>query len=158
MKLKNILTLLLCIAFPILVGALSGYITNSAILGWYANLLKPSFNPPNYLFAPVWTALYLLMGISLYLIWQTYSSKLRSTAIFAFCLQLFLNFCWSIIFFSFKRPDFALIEIILLWVAILYMIISFGRLNAKAAYLQLPYIFWVSFAVLLNEAIWWLNK
>ncbi len=158
MKARYILRFIICLAIPLLVGSLSGYLTVSAITGWYADLIKPSFNPPNYLFAPVWTSLYLLMGVSLYMVWHTEPSKTRTRAVLVFYIQLFLNFWWSIFFFRFERPDIALVEIALLWVSILYMIITFHKIKPIAAYLQIPYLLWVSFAAILNQAIWWLNR
>ena len=122
------------------------------------NLIKPPFNPPNYLFGPVWSALYLLMGVSLFMIVKMEKSELRINAILVFGIQLFLNFWWSIFFFRFHRPDVALAEIVLMWFAILFMIFSFYKAKPVAAYLQIPYLLWVSFASVLNASIWWLNK
>lgn len=158
MKAKNFFVLILCIAVPLITGGISGVLTSSAITGWYAELIKPSFNPPNYLFAPVWTVLYILMGVSLFLIYRLQASELRSNALLVFAGQLFLNFWWSVFFFSFQRPDVALAEILLLWLSIVYMIYSFRKLNVTAAYLQIPYLCWVSFAALLNYSVWQLNK
>ena len=158
MKARSILRFIICLAIPVLVGGLSGYLTSGAIANWYADLIKPSFNPPNYLFGPVWTTLYLLMGVSLYMVWHTEPSKTRTRAVLVFYIQLLLNFWWSIFFFRFQRPDIALIEIVVLWVSILYMIITFYKLKPWAAFLQIPYLLWVTFAAILNQAIWWLNR
>lgn len=157
MKTRDIAVLILCIAMPLIAGGISGALTASAITDWYAGLVKPSFNPPNYLFGPVWTTLYVLMGISLYMIYQSEKSAARSNALLVFALQLFLNFWWSIFFFSFQRTDIALAEIALLWLSIVWMIVSFRKIKPVAAYLQIPYLCWVSFASLLNAAIWTLN-
>ena len=137
---------------------MSGAVTSGAIDYWYSDLLKPSFNPPNYVFAPVWTGLYILMGVSLFIIWNSEPGLLRSKAILIFLTQLFLNFWWSIFFFSFERPDVALVEIVVLWLSIAYMIYVFFKVKPIAAYLQVPYLAWVSFAAVLNQSIWWLNR
>ncbi len=152
------ITLLACVALPVVIGSLSGLANVDSINGWYSTLNKPSFNPPNYLFGPVWTLLYFLMGISLYLVLQTPKSDVRNTALILFAIQLLLNFSWSFIFFYFQSPFAALIIILLMWVSILTMIIYYFRLSHSAAYLQIPYILWVSFATVLNGAIWYLNK
>ncbi len=149
--------LFFCILIPLLIGGASGASTASSITTWYATLNKPFFNPPNYLFGPVWTALYMLMGISLFLILETPKSELRKKAITAFCVQIFLNFWWSIIFFKHHALGAALVEIVLIWVSILSMILTFRKISKTAAYLQVPYLLWVSFATVLNAAIWHLN-
>jgi translocator protein len=156
-SMNKFLKLVLCIAGPLFTGFLAGIVTSENIQIWYQTLNKPPFNPPNFLFAPVWTTLYTLMGISLFLILQSKKSDLRSKAISIFCLQWFLNFCWSFIFFKFHNLGFALVEIICMWVSILYMIYIFKKINPWAAYLQIPYILWVSFASVLNASIWLLN-
>lgn len=159
MKVKTVFQFLLCITVPLAIGGLSGYLTASEINDdWFVNLIKPSFNPPNYLFGPVWSALYFLMGFSLFLIAKKEASQYRTNAILVFGMQLFLNFWWSIFFFRFHRPDIALAEIILMWLFILWMIYSFYKVKPVAAYLQIPYLLWVSFASLLNASFWWLNK
>jgi tryptophan-rich sensory protein len=139
------------------IGGLSGYATMVEVTGWYTTLHKPSFNPPNTVFGPVWSLLYLLMGISLYLIWKQPKSSDRNKAVGVFFVQITLNFFWSIIFFNLHSIDFALVEIIAMWLAILAMIVIFYRVNKPAALLQIPYICWVSFATLLNAAIYYLN-
>jgi translocator protein len=159
MMLKEIwISLLVCIAIPLVTGSLAGLANVNSINNWYATLAKPSFNPPNYLFGPVWTVLYILMGISLYFIFQSPKSELRNTALFIFAIQLLLNLSWSFIFFYFQSPFYALIIIIAMWIGILLMIISFFRISHPAAYLQIPYLLWVSFATVLNGAIWYLNR
>ena len=157
MTIKNILRLLACIAFPVAVGGFSGFLTVANISGWYTTLAKPSFNPPNYLFGPVWTLLYVLMGVSFYLVLNQPKSKERSLGFAIYGIQLFLNFWWSIIFFSLKRVDFAMVEIVVLWITILGMIIVFFKVKKQAAYLQIPYLLWVSFASALNLGILLLN-
>lgn len=147
----------LCLIAPLAVGAISGIATASNISSWYVTLNKPSFNPPNYLFGPVWTTLYTLMGISLYLVLQTANSIHKTKAIRIFWIQLALNFCWSFLFFQFHLLGIALIEIILMWLSIFLMIKNFYTIHKTAALLQLPYIMWVSFATLLNASLWYLN-
>lgn len=156
MKNKFVL-LLLCLLIPLIVGFLSGMATAESITTWYAGLNKPSFNPPNYLFGPVWTLLYTLMGVSLFLILRVGPHPLRSKAIVIFSVQLVLNALWSFLFFAFHAPGWALLEIGLLWVCILYMIFMFGRISRVAGLLQIPYLLWVTFATLLNAAIYYLN-
>lgn len=139
-------------------GLIGSFFTTPQIFSWYSTLVKPSFNPPNWVFGPVWTLLYVLMGISLYLVWQgSGEAKLKQAAIVAFVGQLILNIFWSICFFGFQQPFLALIEIIVLALNIILTIYLFSRLNKKAAYLLIPYILWVSFAAVLNFAIWYLN-
>jgi translocator protein len=158
MKLRSILSLILCLSLPLLVGAISGYATSSNISNWYVFLVKPSFNPPNWLFGPVWTSLYLLMGISLYLIWKSQAGAGRKQALLLFAIQLAFNFGWSFIFFYFHEIGWALIEILALWLSILLTIISFYKVDKTAAYLQIPYLLWVSFATVLNASIFYLNR
>lgn len=157
MKAKNILSLVLCVLFTLCVGAVSGIATASGINGWFMALNKPFFNPPYYLFGPVWTALYILMGISFYMVLQAPASVDRKNAVAIFLVQLFLNFCWSFIFFRYQLVGWALVEIICIWLSIVTMIIIFSKINKTAAALQIPYLLWVTFASILNAAIWWLN-
>ena len=157
MKGKNILTLLICLTIPLVIGSISGILTADNITTWYVTLNKPSFNPPNYLFGPVWTLLYLLMGVSLYFVWQAPASVDKRNALVIFAIQLALNFVWSFLFFEFKQLGVALVEILLLWACILATILLFSRINKTAAYLQNPYFRWVSFSTLLNFSILQLN-
>jgi tryptophan-rich sensory protein len=154
---KRILQVAGCILLTMSIGGLSGFATIAGVNGWYKTLQKPGFNPPNSIFGPVWSLLYLLMGISLALILGQEKSKERSNSIRAFALQMLLNFFWSVIFFNLHAVGWALIEIILMWLSILTMIILFYRVNKPAALLQIPYICWVSFASILNVAIFHLN-
>ena len=156
-SLKYIPSLLICLLIPLTIGCLSGFFTSSAISTWYVTLNKPSFNPPNFIFAPVWTTLFTLMGISLFVIWNSAKGFRRNNALLIFAVQIVLNFIWSFLFFNFESPGLALIEITMLWCSILMMIIYFGRISRFAAALQVPYLLWVSFASILNTAIWHLN-
>jgi len=144
---------------PLAIGGFSGFLTANEVNGdWFNSLVKPSFNPPNYLFGPVWSTLYLLMGVSLFMAVKEVGGELRTNAILLFCIQIFLNFWWSIFFFRFQRPDVALVEIIVMWFSILAMIFALHKVKPLAAYLQIPYLLWVSFATALNASFWWLNK
>lgn len=156
-QMKKTLYLFACVLLPLSVGGISGIATLDGIRDWYINLQKPFFNPPNYLFGPVWTFLYLNMGISFYLILQSDESRIKKEAITVFSIQLFLNFCWSFLFFHFHLIGVAFAEIILLLLFILAMINSFNKVNRMAAWLQLLYLLWVSFASILNGAIFCLN-
>jgi translocator protein len=157
MKPSQILAPGLCIALPLTAGAIAGIATTSNLDPWYAHLVKPGFNPPAYLFGPVWTFLYILMGISLFLVWRSSPGALRNRAMLVFGIQLALNFTWSFVFFHFRQPGWAFVEIIMIWISILAMILVFYRISKTAALMQVPYLLWVSFASLLNGSIWWLN-
>jgi len=150
--------LIVSLIIPIGIGSIAGIFTSNAIPEWYATLNRPSFNPPSYLFGPVWTALYILMGISMFLIWNTPKTALRKKALTVFGIQLFFNFWWSILFFSFHTILLSVIDILLMWFFIIYMITLFKKIKPIAAYLQIPYLFWVTFATVLNISIWYLNK
>jgi tryptophan-rich sensory protein len=154
---KHILPLVICLAIPMLVGFLGSLATNPEITGWYANLIRPSFNPPNWLFGPVWTILFLLMGFALFGIWRQRPSKARTTALVMFAIQLLLNLAWSFIFFYFHALLWALLEILVLLNAIALTIRSFGKIDRRAAMLLLPYWAWVLFATFLTYSIWRLN-
>jgi len=156
-SIKVIGALIICLIIPLAVGGISGFATATSITDWYVTLNKPSFNPPNYLFAPVWTTLYALMGISLFFVWKSSEGRDRNNALVIFTIQLTLNFIWSFLFFKFNLIGVALVEIVLLWISILMMIIFFRRISKLAAFLQVPYLLWVSFASVLNAAIWLLN-
>ena len=155
---SNTLKLIISILFTVGLGSLGGIFTVNEIPNWYAGLQKPDFNPPNWLFGPVWTLLYTLMGISFYLVWKHPASSKRNRAILFFIIQFILNFFWSIIFFKEHALGWALVEIIAMWIFILLTILNFGKLSPLAAWLLVPYISWVSFATLLNGAIWYLNQ
>ncbi len=155
---NNTAKLIIAILIPLLVGFTSGFFTAGNVGGWYVTVQKPSWNPPNWLFGPVWTSLYILMGISLFLVWRSDAAvQVKRTALLLFALQLTLNFFWSLIFFQMHQIGWALVEIIVLWLLILATIFSFAKVNNLAAWLLVPYISWVSFASLLNYTIWKLN-
>lgn len=142
----------------LVLGGLSGIATTSAINGWYSTIIKPSFNPPNWIFGPAWTLLYILMGISFALIWNAGKNKdVKKNAINIFLFQLILNLIWSFLFFTLQNPTIAFIEIIILVIAIMVTIRNFFSINKMAAYLLVPYLLWVLFATVLNGSIWYLN-
>jgi benzodiazapine receptor len=148
--------LIVSILLPLIIGGVSGYYTASNIQSWYITLIKPSFNPPNYLFGPVWTTLYIIMGISFYMIWS--STKINKNKLIGIYLfQLILNFLWSFIFFKYHAIGIAALEIVVLWLSILTMIIMFYKNNKWAALINIPYLLWVSFASVLNISIYLLN-
>lgn len=153
---NNFSKLLISLTIPQLAGIVGTFFTISAIPTWYANLNKPFFSPPNSVFGPVWTVLYFLMGVSLYLIW-TSKNKLKRSALKIFFIQLTLNALWSIIFFGLKNPLLAFIDIVALWITISLTIKHFYKISKPASYFLIPYILWVSFATLLNLAIVILN-
>jgi benzodiazapine receptor len=152
--LKVLLSIIICE----LVGIFGSVATTPAIPGWYASLKKPSFNPPNWVFGPVWTLLYALMGISAYLVWNRgWEKKEVRIALVIFGIQLILNTLWSFIFFKFQSPGWALVEIIVLWLAILVTVLNFMKISKPAGWLLVPYLLWVSFAAFLNFSIFRLN-
>lgn len=153
---KNLLKLIASLALTLGVGAMGSIFTVSEITTWYAGLNKPFFSPPNWVFGPVWTTLYILMGVSLYLVWISKKKK-RDMVMGIFLFQLFLNFLWSIIFFANHNPQAAFIEVIILWVFILMTIKETRAISKNASYLLYPYLAWVTFASILNLAIVILN-
>jgi tryptophan-rich sensory protein len=148
--------LILSLLLPQLAGVIGSFFTVSAIPSWYANLNKPAFAPPNWIFAPAWLTLYLLMGIALYLNWIKKSQQAKSN-VRLFFVHLFLNAIWSPVFFGARNPFLALIIIALIWFTIVVMIVNFWRVNKTSSVLLIPYLFWVSFASALNYFIWKLN-
>jgi len=154
----NVLKLIISVVTCLGAGFAGSFFTTPAIGEWYVNLNRPSFTPPNQLFAPVWTTLYILMAISAFLIWRKgWGEKYVRSGLLLFAVQLLLNVLWSVLFFGMKMPLNAFIEIILLWVVILLTIMRFKKLSITAAALLIPYILWVSFAGFLNYSIWVLN-
>tara|TARA_B110000259_G_C14032393_1_gene407321 strand:+ start:4921 stop:5394 length:474 start_codon:yes stop_codon:yes gene_type:complete len=155
---KSIYYISIAVFVCLLVGFLSSFATQSSVNSWYLTLNKPSFNPPNWVFAPVWTFLYILMGIAAGLVWaKGYYHLWVKTALYHFVFQLLLNALWSIVFFGLKNPFIALLIITGLNVLLLFTFKSFKVADTKAAYLLLPYMVWVGFATVLNFAIWYLN-
>ena len=157
MSVSKIIKLIVSLFLPLSVGAVAGMFTSQAVPIWYASLNRPSFSPPNWVFGPVWTTLYILLGISFFLIWKENPTRERNLAIKVFSIQMLLNFAWSFIFFYFNLIGVALIEIILLWISISLMIYLFYKIKPLAAYLNIPYLLWVSFATILNAGYYLLN-
>lgn len=155
---KNLLKLIASIAVCEAVGILSTPFTITAVPTWYAHLIKPPFSPPNWIFGPVWTLLYFLMGVSFYRIWQLdWKKKKVKVAGYYFGVQLALNFLWPITFFGLRSPLLGLGNIIALWILIILTMKHFYPISKPAFYLLVPYLLWVSFATLLNGAIVFLN-
>ena len=154
---SKIIKLVLSLALPLVIGTIAGIYTSEGTSVWLDTLNSPSFRPPDWLFGPVWTVLYLLMGYSLYMVWIQKASKQRNIAITVFSIQLALNFFWSFIFFYFHLIGIALIEIIVLWIVIVTMLIFFYKIKPIAAFINIPYLLWVTFATILNTAYYFLN-
>jgi tryptophan-rich sensory protein len=155
---KNTYKLILAIIICELAGIIGSIFTISSVSNWYQTLIKPALNPPSFVFGPVWTALYALMGISVFLVWKMGWDRADvRKAIYVFGLQLILNATWSIIFFGLHSPFWAFINIIALWLSIIWTMTLFYKINKLATWLLVPYILWVSFASYLNYSIWILN-
>lgn len=149
----NYKRLIISLILPQLAGLVGSFFTAPAISNWYAFLEKPSFNPPSWIFGPAWILLYILMGISSYLVWQKGDKK----ALTIFWIHLFFNALWSIVFFGLQNPGLAFLNIIVIWVFIIVLIIKFWKINKWSSILLIPYLLWVSFASVLNYFIWQLN-
>lgn len=139
-------------------AAIGGYATAESVKTWYPLLNKPSWNPPSWLFGPVWTLLYITISVAAWRIWKLRDQPQAKFALRLFFVQLVLNALWSILFFGLHRPDWALIEIVILWSSLVFIQRAFWRLDRLAGWLWLPYLSWVSFASVLNATIWWLNR
>ena len=140
-------------------AAAIGSIANiSAIPAWYETLKRPTWNPPSWLFGPVWTALYIMMGIAVGLVWVQRMNPTAQLGVKLFAIQLILNIAWSWLFFGLRSPLLGLIDIALLWSAIVATMLIFFRVSSFAGWLLVPYLAWVSFASVLNATIWWMNR
>jgi benzodiazapine receptor len=159
MKLTIVIKLIICLALTFSAAFVGSIFTHDAVTNWYTTLNKPSFTPPDWLFGPIWTILYLLMAISAFIVWQKgLANPAVRVALIFYLIQLILNALWSVIFFGLKLPWLSFIEILLLWSAIAFTILAFVRVSIIAALLLVPYILWVSFAAVLNFSIWLLNR
>ena len=157
-KYRLVIYCIIGIIISLFVGFISSKITRQAIPNWYANLNKPFFSPPNWIFAPVWTTLYILMGIAFGRVWYYgRHNQNKKIAVLYFAFQLLVNGLWSLIFFGFKMPLLSMIVIIVLWFLIQRSIFWFRLIDLKASFMLYPYIAWVSFAAILNGAIIFLN-
>jgi len=154
----EIIKLAICIGVCLAAGFIGSIFTNTSIPTWYTTLEKPSFTPPNWLFAPVWTALFVLMGVSAFLLWRNGldDRKIR-ISLSVFVVQLVFNMLWSAAFFGLRSPLVGLIVIVILWAAILLTILNFLRVSLIAGILLVPYILWVTYAAVLNTSIFILN-
>jgi len=156
---SDVLRLIISIGICQCAGFIGSLFTSPAVPTWYATLKKPLFTPPSWIFAPVWITLYLLMGISLFLVWRVgLSERTVKVAIGVFLVQLILNTSWSISFFGFRSPVAGLVVIILLWIFIILTIQSFLKVSVPAGLMLIPYVLWVSFAAILNTSIVLLNR
>jgi len=159
MEIRKIAKLIALVILCIFIGSIGSIFTIPSISTWYDSTNKPSFTPPNWLFGPVWIALFTLMGISLYLVLEKgWKKKKVKNAVTIFGTQFFFNVLWSILFFGLRQPFYALIEILALWVTIALTIITFYKIDKRAGWILLPYIIWVSIATLLNFYVWILNS
>ncbi|UGS23933.1 TspO/MBR family protein [Flavobacterium channae] len=154
------LKIVYCVAICLAVGYLSSNVTQSSITTWYPLIKKPIFNPPNSVFAPVWTILFILMGIAAGMVWNKLESnkELVKKGLLFFTIQLLLNALWSYLFFGLNNILLALIEIILLWLVIYETYYIFKQIDKRAGYLLIPYLAWVGFATILTGSIYWLNR
>lgn len=158
-RIPDIWRFVISIAICQLAGIIGSVFTSPAIPTWYATLKKPAFNPPNWLFGPVWITLYVLMGIALFLVWRkSLDIPAVRTGLSLFAVQLLLNVLWSVVFFGFNSPAGGLLVIVVLWIAILLTILRFTKVSEFAAVLLIPYIVWVSFAAILNLSLFILNR
>ena len=163
MKKADLSKTIISISACVLIGLLSSLATKSSVNTWFLSLEKPFFNPPSWVFAPVWIVLYVVMGYSFAIIWSNKSQSRKSKeiinkAMIVFGAQLALNALWSILFFKLCNPFLALVEILLLWLMIFETIKAFNKIDSFASKLLLPYLVWVSFAAVLNGSIWYLNS
>jgi tryptophan-rich sensory protein len=159
MKKSTLLKIIISVTICLVVGFMASIATQSSVNTWYETLEKPFFTPPNYLFGPVWTVLYILMGISAGIVWSRGLHHVWvKTALYHFVFQLMFNALWSLVFFSVQEIFFALITIITLFILILLTFKWFKVVNKTAAYLLIPYALWVLFAMALNFEIWRLNS
>lgn len=154
----NLLGLFLFIALYLVVSAVGGAITATSVGTWYQTLEKPPFNPPDWVFAPVWTTLYIVMGVAAWRVWRLLSLETTRTALTVFGVQLCLNVVWSFLFFGLKRVDLALIEIIILLATIIANTVMFWRIERLAGLLFVPYVAWVVYATIHNASLWLLNQ
>jgi tryptophan-rich sensory protein len=155
---RSLIGLAVSIALCFGAALLGSVFTTPSIPTWYAGLIKPSWTPPDWVFGPVWSALYVMMAVAAWLVWRRGGLAAARLPVTLFMIQLALNVAWSILFFGLRLPGMAFAEIVILWSAILVTSIAFRQLSRAAGYLLLPYLFWVSFAAALNFAIWQMNS
>lgn len=143
------------ILVPLAVGMIGGLATAPSIESWYRTIAKPDWTPPDWVFGPVWTVLYIMMGVAAWLVWKTRDRV--APALVLFGVQLALNLAWSLLFFGARSPGLALIEVVFLWTSVLLTMLAFFGRQSTAGWLFVPYLAWVSFAALLNFVIWSMN-
>lgn len=154
---RDILALVLLVGLCLGVGGLGGAVTAESVTTWYATLNKPSFNPPNWIFGPVWTALYILMGVAAWRVWRSAHRDTARGPLAVFALQLAVNLGWSVAFFGLRNPGLAVVVILALDLLVLATALMFRRIDRLAAWLLVPYLAWISFATVLNVTIWRIN-
>jgi tryptophan-rich sensory protein len=155
---RDIIRFILGIVICLSAGFIGSVFTTPQIPSWYAALSKPAFTPPGWVFAPVWTILYLMMGVALFLVWRKWGvAGSVSIALWAFGVQLVLNVLWSAFFFGLQSPVAGFVEILFLWIAIVVTILLFYRISRISAILLVPYLLWVSYAAVLTFSIWRMN-
>lgn len=155
--LQDILALGVFLFVCLVVEFLGAVFTFPSVRGWYAELAKPSWTPPNWVFTPVWTVLFLMMALAGWLVWRKGDAQASTVALVLFGIQLVLNAAWSLLFFTLQSPGWAFAEIVVLWCAILFTLLTFWRIRTVAGVLLLPYLLWVSYAAALNFALWRMN-
>ena len=157
-RVRSLAALIVATATCLVVGVSGSLVTATSVREWYPFIQKPWWTPPSAVFGPVWTVLYLLMGVSAWLIWRDAEGNARRSALLIFVTQLVLNGTWSYLFFGLRSPGWGALEIVLLWCSIVATMLAFARISRLAAGLLLPYLLWVSYAAALNFAIWNLNR
>ncbi len=154
---NGLLAAAISIALALAAGGIGGFATASSVATWYTGLEKPAFNPPNGVFAPVWTLLYILMALAAWRVWRRVGFSAGRATLTLYGAQLILNLAWSLIFFGLRQPGFALVEVVVLLAAVAATTLAFWRIDRPAGAMMIPYLAWVSFASLLNFEIWRLN-
>ncbi len=155
---KKFFTIAFFVGVSQLAGIIGSFFTVSSVSGWYSTLNKPFFNPPSWVFGPVWISLYFMMGVASYLVYERIGKDdLAKRSLVVFFIHLFFNASWSVMFFGLESPGVAFVNIVILWGLILFLVLVFFRVSRVAGYLFVPYLLWVSFAGVLNFSIWWLN-
>ncbi len=151
-------SLVVALALPLLVGVFGALATAQGVATWYQTLAKPAWTPPDWVFGPVWTALYLIMGLASWWVYRAGPSPVVQQALLLYGVHLMLNLAWSVLFFGLRRPDLALADIAALWLALLLTIQRFAAVRPVAGWCLLPHLAWVTFAAALNLAVWWRNR
>lgn len=146
------------IAVTLAAAGIGGAATSASVNTWYPTLAKPDWNPPDWVFGPVWSTLYLLMSIAAWRVWRHAENPGRRSALGWYFTQLVLNALWSCLFFGLRNPGLAFAEVLVFWASLVVVLAKFARIDRPAAVLWVPYLAWVSFAAVLNGAIWWLSR